>query len=113
MNCLCCGKALKKDETNGWHKACIKKFFGTAQLPEIVIDDETLERIAMETASKGYTVPGVQKNKGSEQFLPASLKPACRTFRKTYLQILQQNPSEKPTYRIPLIPSSGIACFRS
>lgn len=61
MNCLCCGKPLKNGETNGWHKACIKKFFGTASLPEIEIDDEALNSLAVETINKGYTVPGVQK----------------------------------------------------
>lgn len=61
MNCLCCGKPLKNGETDGWHKACIKKFFGTASLPEIEMNDETLELLALETVGKGYTVPGVQK----------------------------------------------------
>ena len=61
MNCLCCGKQLKDSEENGWHKACIKKFFGTTELPHIDIDEEGLQMLATETISKGYTVPGVQK----------------------------------------------------
>lgn len=61
MNCLCCGKPLKNGEADGWHKACVKKFFGTASLPEIEINDETLEMLAAEIICKGYTVPGVQK----------------------------------------------------
>ena len=48
------------DET-GWHKACIKRFFGTTKLPEIEIDDKTLNLLATETTNKGFTVPGVQK----------------------------------------------------
>lgn len=62
MNCLCCGKPLRTENTNsGWHKSCIKRFFGTAELPEIAIDEKTLELLATESTNKGYTVPGVQK----------------------------------------------------
>ena len=38
MNCLCCGKPLRIPEETGWHKSCIKRFFGTTNLPEIEID---------------------------------------------------------------------------
>lgn len=61
MNCLCCGKPLRKDTPSGWHDACIKRFFGTKSFPQIDIDDQTLERLAIESTGKGYTVPGVQK----------------------------------------------------
>lgn len=61
MNCLCCGKPLNTLNETGWHKACIKHFFGTAELPEIEIDDKTLNLLAIETTNKGFTVPGVQK----------------------------------------------------
>lgn len=61
MNCLCCGKPLRTSDETGWHKACIKHFFGTTKLPEIEIDDKTLSLLATETTNKGYTVPGVQK----------------------------------------------------
>lgn len=61
MNCLCCGKPLRAPDETGWHKACIKRFFGTAKLPEIEIDDRTLKHLADETTNKGFTVPGVQK----------------------------------------------------
>ncbi|MCR5041063.1 MAG: HipA domain-containing protein [Clostridia bacterium] len=61
MNCLCCGKPLKTDDGSGWHKSCIKRFFGTSVLPEIEIDKETLESIVTEGVGKGLTVPGVQK----------------------------------------------------
>lgn len=61
MNCLCCGKPLHITDESGWHKACIKKFFGTSKLPEIEIDDKTLNMLAAETTNKGFTVPGVQK----------------------------------------------------
>ena len=61
MNCLCCGKPLRTPDETGWHKACIKHFFGTAKLPEIEIDDHTLNLLAAETTNRGFTVPGVQK----------------------------------------------------
>ncbi len=61
MNCLCCSKPLSKPEESGWHKSCIKRFFGTTTLPEIEIDDKTLNLLATETTNKGFTVPGVQK----------------------------------------------------
>lgn len=62
MNCLCCGKPLHSDDTQtGWHKSCVKKFFGTSKLPEIEIDEKTIELLAIESINKGYTVPGVQK----------------------------------------------------
>lgn len=61
MNCLCCGKPLRTPDETGWHKACIKRFFGTTKLPEIEIDDKTLNLLVTETTNKGFTVPGVQK----------------------------------------------------
>ena len=61
MNCFCCGKPLKTENDNGWHKACIKRFFGTAHIPEIEIDEKALESLAAQSTSKGLTVPGVQK----------------------------------------------------
>ena len=61
MNCLCCGKPLKTPSESGWHKNCIKRFFGTTVLPEIDISASNLEIIAGETVRKGLTVPGVQK----------------------------------------------------
>ncbi|MBR6270581.1 MAG: HipA domain-containing protein [Lachnospiraceae bacterium] len=61
MNCYCCGKPLRKTDINGWHQACVKRFFGTNTIPHIEIDDHALEAIAKETTNKGITVPGVQK----------------------------------------------------
>lgn len=61
MRCLCCGKTLSTPNETGWHKACIKRFFGTTELPEIDINNETLNLLAIETTNKGFTVPGVQK----------------------------------------------------
>ncbi|MCQ2428123.1 MAG: HipA domain-containing protein [Clostridia bacterium] len=62
MNCLCCGKPLRSNtEQYGWHKSCIRNFFGTESIPEIEFDNRTLELLATETTQKGLTVPGVQK----------------------------------------------------
>ena len=63
MICLCCGKKLDEKELSdhGWHKGCIKNFFGTNTLPEIAISDEELERLANEAVNKRLTVTGVQK----------------------------------------------------
>lgn len=61
MNCLCCGKPINNAENNGWHTSCIKKFFGTSELPKIEIDEETIKRLADESINSGLTVPGVQK----------------------------------------------------
>ena len=62
MNCLCCGKTLNNGGIDGWHKKCIKKFFGTNEIPEIDINKNLIEKIALEATTKGYTVTGVQKN---------------------------------------------------
>ena len=62
MNCLCCGKPLMtEDKSSGWHRSCIRHFFGTTSIPEIEIDDDTLECLASESINKGYTIPGVQR----------------------------------------------------
>ncbi len=62
MNCLCCGKPLRDPiPESGWHKACIRRFFGTAILPEIELTDKTLTLLADKAVQKGLTVPGVQK----------------------------------------------------
>jgi len=61
MKCLCCGKTLKTENESGWHKSCIKKFFGTTKIPKIEVDDSILETLATMSVNKGYTVPGVQK----------------------------------------------------
>ncbi len=59
--CLCCGKPLKNENGNPYHDACLMRFFGTKALPEIVLDSESLESLALKNASEGLSVPGVQK----------------------------------------------------
>ncbi len=59
--CLCCGKILKKDEVNGWHVSCIKKYFGVKHFPVVSLDKDAIERIALSNVQSGLTIPGVQK----------------------------------------------------
>ncbi|MDO4543628.1 MAG: HipA domain-containing protein [Clostridia bacterium] len=62
MNCLCCGKPLEADNHgNGWHDSCIRRFFGTAKMPDFALDTAAFELLARESTNRGYTVPGVQK----------------------------------------------------
>lgn len=66
MKCLCCGKkftlkASAEELESGWHKECVKTFFGLQKLPVLDISEETLKRLAEESTNKGFTVPGVQK----------------------------------------------------
>lgn len=60
--CLCCLKNLNDEEKKiGYHKKCIKKFFGTTQIPQVELSNEVLELLAKESSSQGITVAGVQK----------------------------------------------------
>jgi serine/threonine-protein kinase HipA len=66
MRCLCCGREIAEnapaeEKNTQWHKRCVKKFFGTTQLPVLDLSEEMLLRLAQETADRGFTVPGVQK----------------------------------------------------
>lgn len=66
MKCLCCGKeftpkASIEEVECGWHKKCVKEFFGSNKLPLLDISEEALKRLAEESTNKGFTVPGVQK----------------------------------------------------
>ena len=66
MKCLCCGREFTpktsiEEVENGWHKKCVKSFFGGSKLPILDISEETLKRLAEESTNKGFTVPGVQK----------------------------------------------------
>ncbi len=63
--CLCCGKELPpattKGTLNGWHPKCIRKFFGTQELPEIQVSERQMQQLVSESVNRGLTVPGVQK----------------------------------------------------
>jgi serine/threonine-protein kinase HipA len=66
MRCLCCNKIISEnasvDEIKwGWHKKCVRKFFGTATLPQIDLSETVLNEIVTRSISQGLTIPGVQK----------------------------------------------------
>lgn len=66
MRCLCCGKTIEdsaspEEKQWKWHKRCIRKFFGTATLPEISLTESKLQELVNQSVNKGLTVPGVQK----------------------------------------------------
>ena len=60
MNCLSCGKPLRNG-SNGWHASCARRFFGINFIPDIALDEQQIEAIALNNVSKGLTGPGVQK----------------------------------------------------
>lgn len=43
-----------------YHAKCCKKFFGTAQLPELDLDEEILSELARETVNNRIAITGVQ-----------------------------------------------------
>lgn len=56
-NCLFCYKPV---ETGGYHTACSKKFFGTAQVPLLELDQEKLNKLAQITVNERLALTGVQ-----------------------------------------------------
>ncbi|MDB5193954.1 MAG: type toxin-antitoxin system HipA family toxin, partial [Segetibacter sp.] len=56
-NCWFCYKDAGNEE---YHKSCSKKFFGTAEVPELKLDDKLLEELAERTVNKRIAVTGVQ-----------------------------------------------------
>ena len=66
MKCLCCGKPIREEASayekkQEWHRACVKKFFGTTALPDVDVTEDVLRALADESIHRGFTVPGVQK----------------------------------------------------
>ena len=66
MRCLCCGKEIKEnaseeEKRNGWHRRCLKSFFGTNKLPVLDLDEQELIHLAEKLVQNGMTVAGVQK----------------------------------------------------
>lgn len=65
--CLCCGKPFKtlttklEQDIYSWHFSCMHNFFGTSKFPDIDVSEEFLNKIALDSTNKGFTVPGVQK----------------------------------------------------
>jgi serine/threonine-protein kinase HipA len=62
MKCFCCGKPLPDSALRvGWHPACVKRFFGVHEIPQLDLNEHSLELLAAQSVRKGYTIPGVQK----------------------------------------------------
>lgn len=57
-NCLFCYRELEPG--HAYHAKCSKKFFGTEILPELKLNQETLNKLAEETVNKRIAVTGVQ-----------------------------------------------------
>lgn len=57
--CLYCYKELNADETD-FHKACSKRFFGSATPPLLTLNKDQLEALAKEIIVKSVAVTGVQ-----------------------------------------------------
>lgn len=84
--CLFCGKPLE-DESLEWHKSCIKKMFGTTQMPELNIDEE---KIIDENIGQGKTVTGVQKKFS----LDINVKQLRKTFSTNNSEFIVKTPQE-------------------
>lgn len=62
MKCLCCGKPIHEGPSlDGWHKRCVKAFFGSSSIPQLDISNEVINQLSDRSVQKGFTVPGVQK----------------------------------------------------
>lgn len=66
MNCLYCAEQIASDapieETNhGWHKKCLKQFFGIEDMPVIELTSEIIEQLAYDAIDRGMSLPGFQK----------------------------------------------------
>ena len=133
MRCLCCGKEFnertsQEELSTKWHRACLKKFFGTKAMPDVDISEPVLERLATESISKGLTVPGVQKKLSlhlitSEQEKPRLtlvnyptgyiLKPQTEEYRAlpeaeyTVMSMARATQIKTVPFALVRIPSSG------
>ena len=56
--CLRCGKEI---DDGLWHKRCIKDFFGSEELPEINLNLDELEKVAVNQINDRKGVAGVQE----------------------------------------------------
>ena len=61
MRCLCCGKEIKKDHINSWHKACIKRFFNSDTLPLVNLKtiDEEMKKLGEKLIEESKSITGV------------------------------------------------------
>jgi len=89
--CLFCYRPV---ETEEYHPACLKKFFGTTQVPLLELDQEKLNKLAQITVNERLALTGVQPkislslngNKGNKRLTLVGLwgdyilKPQSRDF---------------------------------
>ena len=63
MNCLHCGKKLNTESEIrcGWHTKCVRNFFHSSSLPEIDLNEDSLNLLVKKAIKKHLTIPGVQK----------------------------------------------------
>lgn len=63
MRCLFCGKEIKKDHINSWHKACIKRFFNSDTLPLVNLKtlDEEMQKLGEKLIEESKSITGVQR----------------------------------------------------
>lgn len=71
--CLCCGKEIQEEGL--WHHRCIKSFFGSDELPEIRLDVDELEKLAIEQIGSRKGVAGVQEKLSLHLDLAAKKRP--------------------------------------
>lgn len=57
MKCLCCNKELNEKDIL-WHKKCLKRFFGTLEIPNI---DSSIEKEIENDLKNRKTITGVQE----------------------------------------------------
>ena len=88
------GKISEMERESGWHKRCVKAFFGTNTMPVLDLTEEGLLQLAVRMTGKGLTVPGVQKKLS----LHLSQNPDCRLTIVDYPTgyILKPQTSEYP-----------------
>ena len=56
--CLRCGREI---DDGFWHKRCIREFFGSEELPEITLNIDELEKLAISQISDQKGIAGVQE----------------------------------------------------
>lgn len=75
--CLCCGKEI---EEGTWHVKCIKRFFGGTTLPEIDLNLDQLEKVAISQINDRRGVAGVQEKLSLHLDLEKGKRPRLTIF---------------------------------
>ncbi len=71
-NCWFCYKPVANAD---YHPACAKKFFGTASVPNLQLNDALLDALARQTVNKRIAVTGVQPKLSVTQEKTGRCKP--------------------------------------